>query len=293
MTTRRQRRIIAANRALVRFERRLERDVARAFRDLSRVIEERFSHGASAVLDEWIDEFEQHLAALLARHMARIATHFGGTFFDHARSLGLLDEEGFSNDRGGVQRTITRGTYETPETAADSFNQSLYFGYKGFADIFNAAIQIWVATQSFLKARLIAGTVRQEARRALSEGITAGDGERQLAKRIATAVSGPRTKSHWAMIARTEAHTAAEQGSFEAAKSTGLDMVKEWGATEDMRTRFTHAVADGQIRQMDVPFDVGADKLMFPGDPNGSAKEVINCRCVALYHPVLDGEIIR
>jgi hypothetical protein len=28
-----------------------------------------------------------------------------------------------------------------------------------------------------------------------------------------------------------------------------------------------------------VPFDIGGEALMYPGDPAGSAGQVINCRC--------------
>jgi len=36
---------------------------------------------------------------------------------------------------------------------------------------------------------------------------------------------------------------------------------------------------------MDEPFTVGVDSLMYPGDPMGSAAEIINCECDEL--PVL------
>jgi len=37
---------------------------------------------------------------------------------------------------------------------------------------------------------------------------------------------------------------------------------------------------------MNEPFLVGGASLMYPGDPNGPASEIINCRCVA--RPVVD-----
>jgi hypothetical protein len=49
-----------------------------------------------------------------------------------------------------------------------------------------------------------------------------------------------------------------------------------WDATLDGNTRESHAAVDGQIREVDKPFSNG---LMYPGDPAGSAAEVINCRC--------------
>ena len=80
-------------------------------------------------------------------------------------------------------------------------------------------------------------------------------------------------------IARTEGHriqTTATMHSMENAKERGADVVKQWDATLDARTRDSHAKLDGEIRELDKPFSNG---LMFPGDPNGRAAEVINCRC--------------
>lgn len=84
-------------------------------------------------------------------------------------------------------------------------------------------------------------------------------------------------------IARTETHGAANYGSNEAAKLTGLPLKKEWLAAEDERTRETHAAADGQIVGQDEAFDVGGSALMYPGDPSGPPEETINCRCTLGY----------
>ncbi len=54
----------------------------------------------------------------------------------------------------------------------------------------------------------------------------------------------------------------------------------------DSKTREDHAEADGQEVGMDEPFDVGGEQLMYPGDPAGSAGNVINCRCTVIYTSV-------
>lgn len=88
-------------------------------------------------------------------------------------------------------------------------------------------------------------------------------------------------------IARTETHGAANNGADAAARETGLVLNKEWIAVKDARTRDPHAVADGQVVGMDDLFNVGGERLRYPGDPNGSAENVINCRC-ATGHIVID-----
>ena len=83
-------------------------------------------------------------------------------------------------------------------------------------------------------------------------------------------------------IARTEGHriqTTAAMDAMETAKAKGADVLKQWDATLDRKTRESHAIVDGEIRELDKPFSNG---LMFPGDPDGGAAEVINCRCALL-----------
>lgn len=57
------------------------------------------------------------------------------------------------------------------------------------------------------------------------------------------------------------------------------ELRKEWLATGAPNTRQTHLNAHGQQQPIDQPYQVGNDKLMYPGDPAGSAEETINCRC--------------
>ena len=86
------------------------------------------------------------------------------------------------------------------------------------------------------------------------------------------------------VIARTEVIGASNAGSRQAAKQTGLNLKKEWVATADDRTRDSHDEADGQIKDMDEPYEVGSSLLMYPGDSEGGADEVIQCRCTEVYH---------
>jgi hypothetical protein len=59
----------------------------------------------------------------------------------------------------------------------------------------------------------------------------------------------------------------------------GIKVKKEWVATLDGRTRHSHGMADGQRVEIDGKFKVGASELRYPGDPQGAAEEVYNCRC--------------
>lgn len=62
-----------------------------------------------------------------------------------------------------------------------------------------------------------------------------------------------------------------------------ISVTKTWSAILDNKTRSSHVEADGQEVGVNEPFVVGGEALKMPRDPNGSAKNIINCRCNAEY----------
>ena len=83
-------------------------------------------------------------------------------------------------------------------------------------------------------------------------------------------------------IARTEGHRVSQEATYNVqveAKERGADIVKQWDSTLDGKTRDSHRAVDGEVREIEEKFSNG---LMFPSDPNGTASEVVNCRCVLL-----------
>lgn len=91
--------------------------------------------------------------------------------------------------------------------------------------------------------------------------------------------------SHWrnraTTIARTETTGAYNAGALQSLMDEGFPY-KQWVATAGMRTRETHAAANGQQTRTELPFMIGGFAMMMPGDPNGAASEVINCRCTII-----------
>lgn len=82
-------------------------------------------------------------------------------------------------------------------------------------------------------------------------------------------------------IVRTETGRvleAAGQARKEAAVKVVPGLQKQWFYGHSPRMpRLSHMAADGQIRDVDEPFDVGGEKLMYPRDPAGSAANTIRC----------------
>jgi 2'-5' RNA ligase len=119
----------------------------------------------------------------------------------------------------------------------------------------------------------------------LADGMAAGEPIEQLSSRVQLAahVTEPRAD----VIARTEVNTAANFGSFtyaSMANDAGVGMTKEWLCVLDSRVRPDHRNANGQVQQMSDPFNVGGWSLAYPGDMNGPAGEVANCRCDIVYN---------
>lgn len=96
----------------------------------------------------------------------------------------------------------------------------------------------------------------------------------------------PRWQNRSATVARTESLGALNGGRTDGhrdiARTLGGDWERIWIATLDGRTRPTHRSADGQRAAVNGTFSVGADRLRHPGDPLGSAAEIINCRCTTI-----------
>ena len=118
-------------------------------------------------------------------------------------------------------------------------------------------------------------TITQE----ISRGIASSLPYRDIARNIGNVSGAPLSRAK--TIARTEGHRIQQMSTVDAqqaAKAKGADVVKQWDAALDGRTRDSHRRVDGEIRELDEKFSNG---LMFPGDPSGSAAEVVNCRCTS------------
>lgn len=90
------------------------------------------------------------------------------------------------------------------------------------------------------------------------------------------------------VIAQTEMISASNQASTYAADATGLEYRKFWSTSHLQGIRPSHmdaeqdSIAKGGLKK-DERFSNG---LLYPGDPAGSAEEIINCRCTVLHEIV-------
>lgn len=121
-------------------------------------------------------------------------------------------------------------------------------------------------------------SVRDEITRGISSSLSYEEIARNLSEYSTVALSNANR------IVRTEAHRIQQASADDArlaAKAKGADVVKQWDASLDGATRPLHRELDGQIREVDEPFDAGGKKVMYPGK-FGTPDQDCNCRCVAL-----------
>jgi len=125
--------------------------------------------------------------------------------------------------------------------------------------------------------------VRAEVSRGIANGSTWNEVAGKFSRHMAN-TPFQRAYNNSIRIARTEGHRIQVQSAMDAqkiAKSKGADIVKQWDSTLDGNTRDLHRLLDGQIREIDEPFEAGGRKVEAPG-MFGDPAEDCNCRCCLL-----------
>lgn len=277
----------------------LERPLRRAVRQaLDRQFEAVARHAAHGVTD--VDATVNAMRGELLRVLSIAYTQVGSSFFDLVekawaeRVASSRKTAGFSTDKSITSHLSTheqRGADKPPVRQAERVKtpftiESGPSETKGMAEEFWRAYNLWTRTQSAEKVRWITETTKRLLRRTLRISAGRGDSYEKTAEAIrqrGEEFNGRRATR----IARTEVHAASTYAMDESVRSTRVPMEREWVAVMDERTRpypwskdrrWDHRHANGQRRPMGVPFDVSGEKLMHPGDPKGSAGNVIQCR---------------
>lgn len=143
-------------------------------------------------------------------------------------------------------------------------------------------------------------------KRALKRGIDLAYGKKQITASVTSSILQGKSVKHMAddlqkrittmsrdsairtaRTAVTGAQNAGRMDSYAAAEKMGIKLKKQWLATLDNKTRHAHAMLDGQAVDIDKPFKVDGEEIMFPGDTSAPGYLVYSCRCTTTA--VLDG----
>lgn len=145
-----------------------------------------------------------------------------------------------------------------------------------------------VVTDSKLSTNLYAALgydmdkLKKHVREEITRGLASSLPYDQIARNVSMFSTLPLANAK--RIVRTEGHRiqqASAEDARQAAKAKGADVVKQWDASLDGKTRPLHRALDGQIRETDEPFEVNGIKVNIPG-AFGDPSQDCNCRCVAL-----------
>lgn len=116
----------------------------------------------------------------------------------------------------------------------------------------------------------------------LDEGVGGGEATTLLRDRIQSAWHEAK-RFRVERIARTEVNRASNVGSLKGMRSISENQNKVWLSAFAAESRPEHSDADGQIVDIKESFEVGGERLQYPGDPAGSAGNTINCLCSMFY----------
>jgi len=213
---------------------------------------------------------------------------------------GVKDVDHVVNEQTTRLRNILRAHYRRVAMTAGR-NAILYFekGQKGMNESFWNEVNQFIALNTGRKITQVQNTTKKMLGIVIQVGVTNGETNREIAKRIRKT---GRVDSVFRSlrIARTETLGIYNSATDASVRETGLKFIRVWSTTKDLRTRrrkkksfYDHWVVDGQKRKQNEPFDVSGENLDYPGDPKGSAGNIINCRCVLLYERDRSNELRR
>lgn len=191
-------------------------------------------------------------------------------------------------------RTISKGKIEPALYAIYRQNMAEFIkanGLEGKVPEGYLAVERNVLADKYVAERrnLIRGVgedVFKDIQYGVHTALEAGQGAGPLSDDIATIMHTGLSRAR--TIARTEAAAAVNGADHAVITNSGLKGTRYWLATEDDRTRETHADVDGQPEQ-NGGWQVGECFLLYPCQTSSScAEEVVNCRCTTTFE--LDDE---
>ena len=191
--------------------------------------------------------------------------------------------QGFNIDDSIVKAAYLRFYIKTGVSFAKAQVKSLRGGMEVKQDEeWEAIISEFVRTRTGVKITQVIQSETDDiiriTKNIVQQGIDEGWGMDKIARGI------QKTQSEMDLwkalrIARTEVVTASNVGVKVGADELPGNKEKVWISTFDQRSRPEHMAMDGVRVALNEMFDVNGEMMEFPGDPNASAVNIINCRC--------------
>jgi len=245
----------------------------RAFDNSLRLLEERFHKTMAALYIEALDEVLAALAEEDDKHLKATVPTPDSILRE------IFTDEQAERWVAGIMPHVEEGLELGGQRALADIGGGAW-------DIGRPEVMQWLGEKR-LKITTLPETMFTDLRVVLQEAVNEGVGVPEMASRIRDMEPGyERYKAE--RVARTETVGANNKGALEGYRQNDIEK-KEWLTALDEKVRglkpgdrYNHVAANGQAVLIDKPFIVSGQALDHPGDPKGSAGNIINCRCVLL-----------
>lgn len=157
-------------------------------------------------------------------------------------------------------------------------------------DMWHEALNGWIAKNSGKKVKIIEAGFKDWFKGALKEAIMDQTlGIEQLTQELSgniMSVYGDIQEWQIRRIVQTESLTALSVAGDESVRALGIAYDKTWCISGN-NTRPWHLVMDGVTVDMDEPFEVDGEEMMYPRDDSLGAGpgNIINCACAVYETP--------
>jgi hypothetical protein len=171
--------------------------------------------------------------------------------------------------------------YDTAQSGAESMYDMLDLDADARPPVQNTTtIADAVAAQAD-KIRSVNSTTRQALIEAVEEAINSGASQKELVTSLRQQFKLRLNSAR--STARTMTASSGNAGRQAGMAGAGVQK-KGWATAGSGEIRAAHMQAASDYAQgvpVSQPFIVGGEPLMYPGDPSGSAGNIINCRCMS------------
>lgn len=129
---------------------------------------------------------------------------------------------------------------------------------------------------------------KEKIQSAVLQGVLQGESPHKVADRLMQVGQMDYNAAvRYARTMTTSAQNAGRYESYRRAESLGVELVIEWEATLDGRTRHEHRLMHGMRTTVDEPFETpDGYTIYYPADCSGASdapqEEIWNCRCTLL-----------
>jgi len=237
-------------------------------------------------------QLERSLVISLRKFFRTLSAEFNVVYKRTGHAISAFSYQSELKDilKGHYKRVIARFSKRLRRAGIKSFKQN-----ENDSSI-DRELDQFIASYAGARAALISQTNEDAINRAVLDAPAVFDANGAIPSReqiadLATEAIVADGYDRADMISLTETQTSAEKtkavelaaiAATAALLQTDQAHEKVWIAVLDQKTRLGHVFADGQVVDADEPFLVDGEYLQFPGDPNGSPGNIINCRCASV-----------